>query len=68
MPRTTQRATPGTRKPVRGEMVLKIRELLIEAARALVDEVRPSWSGTAIVTVMLTPEPKVAATYPSERA
>jgi hypothetical protein len=68
MPRATRRPTLGNRRPIRGEMVLQHREVLVEATRVLVDEVRPTWAGPVIVTVALTPVPKVAVTYPSQRA
>ena len=67
------RTTPSTngndthRARPRGGMVLRLRELLIHASRALAAEVRPGFPGPALVTVLLDTDPKVRVEYPSER-
>jgi hypothetical protein len=48
-------------------MVLRLRELLAEAARSLVHELRPDCPGPVLVTVLLDKDPKVRVEYPSER-
>jgi hypothetical protein len=60
-PRTPKRAT-------RHEMVLHLRELLVHAARALAEELRPEWASEAVVTVELREGSGHAAIrFPSRR-
>jgi hypothetical protein len=60
-PRPQKRAT-------RHEMVLHLRELLVHAARALAEELRPEWASEAVVTVELREGSGHAAIrFPSRR-
>jgi hypothetical protein len=52
----------------RGNMVLRLRELLAEAARALVHELKPGYPAEVVVIVHLHPdrEPACRLEFPSE--
>jgi hypothetical protein len=51
-------------------MVLHLREVLVEAARALAHELRPAFPGEILVAVTLRPdrEPACLVQYPAERS
>jgi hypothetical protein len=51
-------------------MVLHLREVLIEAASALANELRPGFPGEILVPVTLAPDrdPSCLVQYPAERS
>jgi hypothetical protein len=50
-------------------MVLRLREVFIESARALTHELRPGFPGEVLVSVSLRPDPEACCVvqFPAER-